>query len=518
MLLLLLIVVAFALRASDLGQVAFQIDEATASAIATQIAHGRNFPLAGIRTSFGFQNPPLFLYLLAPFFAISRDPVFPALFFATLGTSAVYLAFRSGMLLAGRPAAWTAGLIVAFSPNAIEHCRRLWGHDLQVFLAAVAVYTALLAWRRRRWVPLAISFVAAGVAQSVHLSGGLLWFAGGAVMLSGRPPGWRRAVVVGIVGACVIYTPWMIQEFRGGFHDLRIIAQLILEAPSSEDLGLPVYPQMAWALVLGDFWTNDLVGDLRPWMLTPLLGLLGLGQTVLALLFLGFGIHFFAMMIIRRWNDENRRVTPVLVLFFPASIGLICFGFLMSGSVPPYHLPVLIPVALLAAWGVAGFWRRRFWRPYITVALAAWVIISTANVLETRRAISNGLGTGIPLNERKDVILEISGAVGEESFHLAQDGRRRGAGLDVAWIYLFFWADIHKQYTVEPLDADHVLVLIDHRSRLRPAVDQFIRSRPGIEFSHQSLHFIPRKDREEWLLLLDRYPPPTRSFHTSPDQ
>ncbi|MCC5876010.1 MAG: glycosyltransferase family 39 protein [Candidatus Sumerlaeia bacterium] len=513
MLLFLLLIVAFVLRASDLGLVAFQIDEATASAIATQIAHGRNFPLAGIRTSFGFQNPPLLLYLLAPFFAISRDPVVPALFLATLGTSAVYLAWRSGMLLAGRPAAWTAALLIAFSPNAIEHCRRLWGHDLQVFFAAVAVYTALLAWRRRRWLPLAISFLAAGAAQSVHLSGALLWFAGGAVLLSGRPPRWWWAVVVGIAGVFLIYLPWLIHDIRQGFHDLRIIVGLILYAPTSADLGLPVFPFMAWALVLGDFWTNDLLGDFRPWMLTPLAGVIGLGQTLLALTFLGAAIHFFAMITVRRWHGDDRRITPVLVMFFPASLSLVFFGMLMTGSVPAYHLPALFPVAIMAAWGIAGFWRRRYWRPCIVMLLLLWVVVSMANVLETRRAIANGLGTSIPLDERKEVVLAIATSMGEESFHLAQDGRRRGAGLDVAWIYLFYWVDIHEQYTTDPMDADHVFVLIDDRSRLRPPVDYFVRSQPGIDFPHQSLHMILRHDRGQWLELLERYPPPSRDHH-----
>lgn len=506
----LLIATAFLLRVWDLGLVPFQIDESIASAIATQIAHGRNFPLAGIRTSFGFQNPPLFLYLLAPFFAVSRDPVTPSFFFSLLGTSVVWMGWRAGMLLGGRPCAWIAALLLAFSPNAVEHCRRLWGHDLQVFFSMVAVLGALVAWRRRRWWPLAVSFLAAGAAQSVHLSGVLSWFPGLAVLLSGRPPRWWKAVVVGVGGLFFLYLPWMIQEFRTGFHDLRILGDLLFRTPPTEDIGLPVDPKMAWALSLGDYWMKDLPGDLRPWMMTPLAGPLGVIQSVLSLGFLAVAISFCFLMFRRRWHGNDRRVTPVLVMFFPASLSLLFFGMMLRGSVPPYHLPALVPIAVLAAWGCGGFWRRPRFRPLMVGVMAVWCVVSAGYVVEVRRGVALGRGTGIPLAEKKEVVEAVALAVGGERFHLAQDGRNPGVGLDVAWIYLFYWAGIHEQYTTDPLEADHVLVVIDQSTRIVPPVDLYIRSRPGIYFPRQSLHLIPPGDREKWLELLHQYPAPRR--------
>src|SRR5690606_10343271 len=130
-----IVVGAFLLRLAGLGAVQFGIDEGYASVFSTQIAWGRGFPLRGIETSYGFHNPPLLFWLLTPWFFLSRDPLVAQGFIAALGSFSCVFAWRAGRLLNGPACGLAAAVIVAICPNAVEHTRRLWGHDFIIFFS-----------------------------------------------------------------------------------------------------------------------------------------------------------------------------------------------------------------------------------------------------------------------------------------------------------------------------------------------------------------------------------------------
>lgn len=62
------IFVALTLRLNAPDIVPYRLDEAITSAFASKIATAREFPLVGLKTSFGFHNPPTIFYLAAPIF------------------------------------------------------------------------------------------------------------------------------------------------------------------------------------------------------------------------------------------------------------------------------------------------------------------------------------------------------------------------------------------------------------------------------------------------------------------
>src|SRR5206468_2749535 len=64
------------LRFSHLDLLEFQGDEAYAAQLALQFVKHGQLPTAGLMSSVGVTNPPLFIYLLIPMFAISANPVF----------------------------------------------------------------------------------------------------------------------------------------------------------------------------------------------------------------------------------------------------------------------------------------------------------------------------------------------------------------------------------------------------------------------------------------------------------
>jgi len=126
--LLICVAAGFALRVTNLDLAAFHADEAQLAHRATLAGalgprtwgeYFHFFPRHGLLTSFGFHNPPLLIYLTAPFFALVRDPRFAMAGFALAGAIAIWLTALTAWRLWGARAAVVAGALVAFSPNAI---------------------------------------------------------------------------------------------------------------------------------------------------------------------------------------------------------------------------------------------------------------------------------------------------------------------------------------------------------------------------------------------------------------
>ena len=84
------------LRYAYFGLLEFQGDEAYAAQLALQFVKTGKLPLAGLMSSVGVTNPPLFIYLLIPMFAINASPVFVSGCIAFLGLAAVVLTWHIG--------------------------------------------------------------------------------------------------------------------------------------------------------------------------------------------------------------------------------------------------------------------------------------------------------------------------------------------------------------------------------------------------------------------------------------
>ncbi|MBI1290958.1 hypothetical protein GC173_06900 [bacterium] len=483
------------LRAWLPNVVQFGIDEGIASSLATQIANGRGFPLAGIRTSFGFLNPPTFIYLLAPFFALTRDPGLVALLPMTLGALAVPLLGDTARLVAGRRAGLVAALIMAVCPNAIEHSRRLWGHDLQVFCGAVALWGAVRAWhgesshlgRPNRW--LALSFAGAGLAQTCHLSGVLFWLPG-LVMLAWRPRRFWKGLAAGIAVTAALYAPWLIDQSRQGWQDFAIIAGAISGGATSADLGHPVSPLAAWLLVLGNSWNNDLLGDVTAFQVVPASAIAVTVAGVLAMMlaFVGAGLAL------------RTRSVPLIAATVLLGATPLLFGVLIRAVVPPYLLPALVPATLLAAIAVDRLVDHR-WGWSVAVALAVYTLGSLVYTTHIRFALAMGEGTSVSLAEKKSVVRTIDLLSEGKRFRLMQGVRAPETGIDVAYIYLFHWRGIGDRYTTK--SPERLFVLTDGLRRDLPLeATRFLEPFLVGSTDHLAIHELPPESWEPWMAIL----------------
>src|SRR5436309_1395098 len=84
------------LRFSHLNLLEFQGDEAYAAQLALDFVKHGKLPTAGLMSSVGVTNPPLFVYLLIPMFALSENPVVVSRCIAVTGLAAVALTWHVG--------------------------------------------------------------------------------------------------------------------------------------------------------------------------------------------------------------------------------------------------------------------------------------------------------------------------------------------------------------------------------------------------------------------------------------
>lgn len=481
-----------ALRLWHLDVVAFQIDEAMAATLATQMAHGRAFHLAGIRTSLGFLNPPWFLYLLTPVFALSASPLVAGVVVALAGAAAPLAAHAAGRLMGGWRVGMIAALVVAVCPAAVEHSRRLWGHDLQVPMAALVCWMGALAWRRGdgRWAGGAMA--AAVLAQSFHLAGGVLVLGPAALLAAGRGIRHRGAGwAMGVAGAVVVYTPWMVHDARSGWADVRLLAGLLAGGAAARDVGVPVGGVAAWVMVLGDLWHNDLLGARRPWMAGPMAGWAAAVQYPAAVLLLGMGL---ARLVMARGG-------AALLLAPPLLGGLVLFGLGMRLSVPPYQLPVLVPAALAAAMAIGHMWRRGG-----AVLLVVYTAASVALVVAVRSHLATAGAAGVTLRDRLALLDHLAAESGGAAFNLVQDARRPGAGIDVAWLYLLHARGMVGDYRPEGAAAGRHFVVHDERRPLAPAAGLFLRRHGGWRVGPLVVYTLDDDSWIAWDALRRAYP------------
>ncbi|MCC6547742.1 glycosyltransferase family 39 protein [Candidatus Sumerlaeota bacterium] len=489
------------LRAMQPGLVQYGIDEGTATAMALQISHGVHFSPTGLMTSFGFHNPPLFLYLLAPLTWLTIDPRSLGLCFAVAGSTAIFFGFDSARRLSGHRAGLLAAAIIAFCPNAVEHSRRIWGHDLIVLFASVTLWCAIVAHEKRAWRFLAGSFCAAIAAQCVHLSGIVLWVIPLSVMcgFDGKQRG--RAIIAAVVLLVMCYGPWLIADAQNQFREMRLVCSLIF-CGATQSLGMPVSPHTAWALVLSDFWTNDLLGAPRPFMVSRTAMVASLAQTTCALALLGIAIAGATLALVR---GSGSRVMPTALL-----LGIVCplilFGIVFRAAVPPYLLPVLVPAAVAAACTLTAAPATQRVQAGSFTFILLYVASSTALIAATRAGIMKGLGTSIPATEKIQAIDMIAERSPSGTAIVLQDGRQRKTGIDVAYVVL-----AHERalgLTVALIDETPlpIHVIVDHRTRLRPPVANFLDKQESIELPHLSIKTIAGRDRATWTALVDRFP------------
>lgn len=496
-----LILAGFALRIYLPGTVHYNIDEAMTSIQSAKIFQGYGFPLRGLRTSFGFTNPPTIFYLLAPIFALSHNPIIAQLFVSMLGAGGIAALWRAGWLLGGRRTAFFAATLFAFCPNCLEYARRLWGHDFILPAAALSCWALAAVWRFQDWRALAGAFICAATAQSIHLSGGILWIPALVVTAfpSTRPSGWGKAILTGAVVLTLIYTPWLIYQATNDWEEFAILASLLSDGAAQKELGLPVDPIAVWSQVAGNFWTSDLLGTPRPSMVSASLFLavlhLSAASTALTAAALSAGAFAF-------WFQRSPERPLLLALTAAILASPMIFGILLTASVPPYHLPVLPSVLLIGGWLLSKLPYK-----YGAAMLAVYAIISTVYTIDLRSRLSGELASSASLAEKIAVVDAIGKHSAGRQFAVMQDGRQPELGVDLGYAYLLAAQGLTRRASLAPETAELLYVIVREEAVLRtPLVLELRKWQPAADLPNTTVYTFKGDDARRWVSLVKLHP------------
>ncbi|MFW6135218.1 MAG: hypothetical protein ACOC7N_00170 [Chloroflexota bacterium] len=332
------ILLAAGLRLTRLGLVEFKYDEATTARSALAIAQEGQLPAVGMISSEGPRNPALMSYVLAPAFALSRDPRVAAGWVALLGVAAVGLTHWLGDAFFGWPVGAVAAALFAASPWAVFESRKLWTQNLPVFTLVFILFVLRLVVRRRPWA-LAPALAAAGVLIGLHLGGLAFLFVLAAILALFRRRLRPLPLLVGVVLLVSVLSPYLIHDAAQGWRNIRGLAGL---GTSGRPL-TPQAPAMA-ARVASGYHLEDLAGTRHEEFLTLLPDLRWLDQLEIGLFWLGLAWTVWRVgreaVTARGPLSPGGQARAVLLCWFLVPVGLLA----RRSSVQPHDFNLLYPV------------------------------------------------------------------------------------------------------------------------------------------------------------------------------
>lgn len=202
--------VAGVLRLGQAGVVEYFHDDGMLATLAQELVTGERFAWTGIISSTGIPNPPMSVYVLAPLFALTLDPVFAIggiMLWNVFGVAVLWgMAHRYG----GRIVGLLAGMAYAVNPYAVLYSRKLWAQDYHTPFLLLAIALALYGFaegKRRGWAQ-ALALPLWLVGSQIHFAAWALLPVYGVIAWRGRAVWHGRALLVSGTLAVAVVLPY----------------------------------------------------------------------------------------------------------------------------------------------------------------------------------------------------------------------------------------------------------------------------------------------------------------------
>lgn len=533
----LLVVVGFLIRLHFLNETIYNSDEAYVTIFASKVARfwtlesWHDFPLTGLKTSFGFRNPPLFIYLMAPFFAVTTDPRFAMIGLMIFGSLAIALVGFTVRNMISPKAGILVALMVAFLPNAVHHCRQLWGHDTQIFFTALCFFATERSLRdcRARWFVLAI--LSAAFAQACHLSGMFLWCLPTFAAFSFPRKKFLRILAGEALIMIFIYLPWLIDETgwtqleprpEGNFSNIKLMWSVITGTGNTAPVETPFPVFWGWFGVLTDSFRLDIIGYYysATYYANPLL-------TLLMFVFqYGLGILMvwgFVVMAL----DAKKSQTPMLIwgILATALSPLLTFSLLPISSVPLYQLPAFIPACFAIVYLAERLpdllqsvtrellpkqaVRRAFVAALLLLVVGGGSIHAIRTSIVREKADFTQLLPSTFQSKFHAVLLCISVAetleeIPRTDYTIMQNGKQSDAGLDV-WIAAIAFSITQERTIPYNPTANQAFLIVDNETHLREPLELYLKQLDFTPFKTIRVYRLFGQDLKNWKELTVRF-------------
>jgi 4-amino-4-deoxy-L-arabinose transferase-like glycosyltransferase len=371
------------LRLRQLELAEFKFDEATAVALARRVLDG-DLVTAGLTSSIGAENPPLFVYLTAIPLVARDDPLAATAFVGGLGTAAVILTYVVLRPRLGALVALGAAALFATSPWAVLYGRKLWGQSLLPLVAVMLLWSLLAVLERSRTRAVAFVPVLLCVAFQLNFSAFVLVLPAATVLLYRVTTLHWRWLGAGVVGAVVLLSPWLYHEATSGFDDVSVLLPggRAVNPPAGGPSAVEAIRHTVHLLGLGN-WEYVSADSLPSFVddAGPVVWKGARGASILAALLFAVGVITCAVCVtrsarrIRRWPwvDLGRAgATRALLLIWLVGVWIV-YATPATDRLYPHYLIVTFPVSFVVqAVGLADL-TATFRRGFRTVAMIAAV-------------------------------------------------------------------------------------------------------------------------------------------------
>ncbi len=407
LLLAMILAVGAYLRFSHLDLLEFQGDEAFAAQLALGFVKHGKLPLAGLMSSVGVTNPPLFSYLLIPMFAISENPVVVSCCIATLGLAAVGMTWHIGRKYYGPIAGLVAAAFFAVSPWAVIYSRKIWAQDFVPVFATATMWAvhALCIGKKPKAVfwcvllPLCVVQIHySGVALTVTVLVILVWL---------RPRADWRFAAGGLVVALVTMIPYFKFQQAHGWADFKQAMNAVGGGQQWEQLhGITTHPVSGYRLpskqnisyalaIMNAGRIEDVLGisaasefdRAQVWLhKSGKAGYFSEGQTISSALLLVQRLAFVGALMwlavvavrgVKKLRVEGNEARTAWILVLWLVVPLVVFWLAGLWTYLTYFV-ILYPAHFLVC-GAAAAWGARKSKPVVVAAVV--VVLVAGNVL-----------------------------------------------------------------------------------------------------------------------------------------
>ncbi len=286
------------------------------------------------------------------------------------------LTYRTGVLLAGPAAGWTALLLTASNALVLLHTRRAMAEGILLFTVTLSLW-CILRGGRRPWLmalPLALAFLSKQSAAALLVPAGLALL----TPLGGTrpwPARWKNTLIAATIFLAVValFNPFLwrqpLEAVQAAARERAAFTQAQVEAHSARGGALLAgsLPERLVGIVAQLFITPpavmdvanyraELAEEIARYTINPLHNLLrGFAGGGLLLLFSLFGLLAAGMRAVRR----RATARPALALFAVAGLAQVAMLLLVPVPFQRYSV-ILVPYAAL--WigvGAAQVWAAR---------------------------------------------------------------------------------------------------------------------------------------------------------------
>ncbi|MCY4063689.1 MAG: glycosyltransferase family 39 protein [Chloroflexi bacterium] len=384
--LLLVVILAAAMRFSRADVVEYFHDDAMLATMALELADGLRFPLTGILSSTGIPNPPVSVYALALPFAISSSPAFVIQVIMAWNVLGVALLWFLARRFCGRRIALIASVLYAINPWAVLFSRKIWAQEVHTPIILFGLLLLLYGFHdsraerpRSRSVALAqcLSLPVLLFAFQFHFAAGPLLVLIPAAVWMGRERIRFRAFIAGLILSLTVVLPY----FIGLSETLAVDPARISDAlersagrgPEVSFASITAIARLASGAGLESWLAPDQAAELSA--AYPPMHALSL--VLLPALLIGVGAAF----------RRARQFTIILSLwaFLPSLI-------LIAEWTPVYihyFIPSIPALAILMGYGGDFLWRRAARWPLLQYALwLTFALILVLQVLQWHAALN----------------------------------------------------------------------------------------------------------------------------------